>query len=292
MRKVLIIVSLPLLFAAGVVAGYFYAVKPPNSPLASLIGGDKGPPTGVYRDEEVLAMRNKLPSLSLPISDEQAFVLLGIDRSRLGEPEFSGQGWNGNNQNTFTWRLSPTYGLAMYEESGRDFGPKPPANKSVTHIVIGKCIPAPGHPSQLSLVILDEEVYEQTEIRVPPPGKGGHWDEWKYPNVTKMIYATYDNDNISGGFACSTTDDFDKVLDFYYDKCEVAKGTMQSAKGSSETKEGGRGDFMIFRGFESDPNIPAVRVRNLNLKRPGFAVSVTVVQAKDQKETQIFVNLW
>src|SRR5947209_2094721 len=112
MRKVLVIVSLPLLVVIGVAAGYFYAVKGQNW----LFGDDNKQPTGVYRDEEVLAMRNKLPTLSLPISDEQAFVLLGIDRSRLGEPDFSGQGWEGNNRNTFTWRLSPTYGIAMHEE--------------------------------------------------------------------------------------------------------------------------------------------------------------------------------
>jgi hypothetical protein len=296
MRKVLVIVSLPLLVVIGVAAGYLYAVKTPTWLFGddkghSLFGGDKKP-TGVYRDEEVLAMRKKLPSLSLPISDEQAFVLLGIDRSRLGEPDFSGQGWNGNTRNTFTWRLSPTYGIAIHEEYGRDFCPKPPANKPITRIAIGKCIPASGTPADLRLVVLDEADTEQTEIKMPPLGKGGHWNDWSYPNVAKTLYGTQDHNNIGGGFAVLTTDDFDKVLGFYYDKCGVEKGTMQWNQGSSETKEGVRGDCTMFQAFESDPNLPALRSRSLNLKKPAYSVSITIVQAQGQKETHIFVNLW
>ena len=40
-------------------------------------------------------------------------------------------------------------------------------------------------------------------------------------------------------------DDFDKVLGFYYEKCGVEKGAMQWRHGSSETKEGVRGDFTM-----------------------------------------------
>jgi hypothetical protein len=281
MRKALLVLGLALVFAAGAVAGYLYGTRGQTKSDAQA----QAQATGSYQDSEVLAMRHKLPTIPLPISKDQAFVLLGIDQSRLGQDDFSGWGNGGNQCHTYTWRLSPTYGIALYEEFGPDFGPRQPANKPVTHIAIGKCIPSPGTHPDSKLVVLDEADKEKTEHRIPPPGKGSHWDEWQYPNITKTTLSFKDNDNTTGGFSCTTTDDYDKVLDFYYAKCGVAKGTMQSA-------QGGDGTFTMFRNYDSDLAVSALRARCLCLKKPGYTVNVAVIQPQDKKETQIFVNLW
>jgi hypothetical protein len=281
MRKALLVLGLLLIFAAGAAAGYLYGTRGQSKSDAQA----QAQATGAYQDTEILAIRDKLPKLPLPISKDQAFVLLGIDESRLGREEFSGWGNGGNQSQTFTWRLSPTYGIALYSEFGPDFGPHPPSDRPVTRIAIGKCIPAPGTHPEAKLVVLDKDDKEKTEHRLPQPGKGSHWAEWQYPNITKTTLSFKDDTNSTGGFACTTTDDYDKVLEFYYDKCGVAKGTMQSS-------QGGEGTFTTFRNYESNPMVSAFRARCLCLKKPGYTVNIAVVQPQDKKETQIFVNLW
>ena len=185
----------------GVGTGYLLAAHRLQSGAVS--GSASGEaPDGLYKDEEVSAMRNKLLTLSLPISSDDAFQMLGIDRTRLGQPEFHGWGNDGNQVSLFTWRLSPTFGIAMYEEQGPDFGPRPVGNKKVTHIAIGKSVPAPGSPPGLKLVVLDETDKEQTEIRLPLMGKGARLAYWRYPNVSRTVRGYEDADGVTGGFAC------------------------------------------------------------------------------------------
>ena len=120
MRKALVIVGLVMLFAAGVGSGYLLATRRLQPGVSD--GGRPGAAAdGLYKDEEVAAMRKKLLTIPLPISSDNAFRLLDIDRKRLGESEFQGWGDGGNHVNLFTWRLSPTFGIAMYEEQGPDY---------------------------------------------------------------------------------------------------------------------------------------------------------------------------
>lgn len=283
MRRALLFFGIALLFLAGAAAGYLYATKWQPS-MDKERASREAQASGPYTDAEIVVLRDRLRTIPLPLSQEHVWLLLGIDAGRLGPVDFHGWGNGHNNQNTFTWRLSPTYGIALYEEHGPDFGAKPPANRPITRIAIGKCKPSPGTHPEAQRFCLDEADKEKTEVG-SKPSKGSRWSEWQYPNVTRTISSMYDNDNISGGFACGTTDDFDKVLDFYYAKCGVARGTSQQAKGGSD-------DFMVFRGYDTGPANSAIEARSLNLKVPRYTVNIVVARAKGQKETLIFVNLW
>ena len=72
MRKALLIVGLPLCFAVAASAGYLFAKHQQEAPSS-----------GLYRDEDIAPLRKKLMALYLPISHDNAFLLLGIDRNRL-----------------------------------------------------------------------------------------------------------------------------------------------------------------------------------------------------------------
>jgi hypothetical protein len=140
-------------------------------------------------------------------------------------------------------------------------------------------------------VKVDEKDNDKTEISLPKikTGKASQWEDWKYPDLTKTLPSSLDS---SGGFVGLTTDDFDKVVSFYFQKCDVTNGTGQLVKSPYTTPDGNKLDYLMFRGFDSNHAGPAARVRFLNLKTPGYTVSIAVVQPQGQKETQIFVNLW
>ena len=301
MRKALLIVGLPLCVAAAASAGYLVAKHQ-----------QEGPSSGLYRDEDIAPLRKKLMALYLPISHDNAFLLLGIDRNRLANSEADFEirtkaGPFGPNQ-VYVWcyRLSPGFCLAMYSEFGPDFGPQPTGGRSITHIAIGKAIPNPGNPGWTFMagnpnyeVVLDETDKQKTEISLPRPGKRSRWEDWKYPNLTKTLSRSNDIYNLTGGFVGSTTDDFDKVLSFYSQKCSVPDKAWQLGGGAWEeykspynAADGNTLEYLMFRGFDNKTASPAVHVRYLNLKTPEHSVSIAVMQPQGEKETQIFVNLW
>ena len=283
MRKALLIVGLPLCVAAAASAGYLVAKHQ-----------QEGPSSGLYRDEDIAPLRKKLMALYLPISHDNAFLLLGIDRNRLANSEADFEirtkaGAFGRNQ-AYVWcyRLSPGFCLAMYSEIGPEFGPQPTGGRSITHIAIGKAIPNPGNPGWTFMagnpnyeVVLDETDKQKTEISLPRPGKRSRWEDWKYPNLTKTLLSSNDIYNLTGGFIGSTTDDFDEVLRFYSQKCYVPNGAWQPAQGVWDlvkspytAPDGNELEYLMFRGFDNKPASPAVRVHCLNLKTPSYMVSI------------------
>jgi hypothetical protein len=310
MRKILLIIGLLLLFAAGAGAGYLYAIRyhwgPGDKNARDPNADGKGPADGLYTDEEVAVMRKKLAALPLPISVDSALVLLGIDRARIENAKFlgafgGGQG-NGNESHHWSWRLSPRFALAMHQEYGPDFRPAPPGYKpgqvgiggAITRIEIGKAVPSPGNPQ--SQVEVDKKDNDKTETELPKikTGKARRWEDWKYPNITKTVASWYDPDEVAGGFVALTADEFDKVARYYYEKCHVPNGAITLARSPHTTPDGNKLEYLMFRGFNSaaQAGLPAGQVRFLNVKTPAYTVSIVVVQPQGQKETQIFVNLW
>jgi hypothetical protein len=287
-----------VLFAAGAGAGYLFAVhqvRPPTadgqSPANTQEANAPAAATGLYSDAEVAAMRGKLPQVSLPTSRDTAFALLGIDPARIGNMPHASGGQMGNDvQTQVFWRLSSSFGISLCSEHGPHFGPRPTDNRDITRIVIARVIPDPGNPE--NFVAIDEHDPDKSEVARPRPGPNSQWKDWKYPNLTETFSSMNDPADISGGFAGKTTDDFDKVLDFYYQKCHVARGAMQEARAPFKPPEGDKVDFLMFRGYDNQRAGPALQARFLNLKLPAYTVSILVVRGQNQKETQIFVNLW
>ncbi len=232
-------------------------------------------------------------ALPLPISQDNAFLLLGVDKARLDKNVNLGGGGSGkNSSHHWIYRLSPGFAIAMHMEYGPNFGPEPPNHKPITRIAIGKAIPDPGNPK--FQVDLDEEDKEKTEIALPKAGKISQWEEWKYPNITKTVSSWHDSNDMAGGFVGLTTDDFDKVASFYYKKCDVPNGTITLAKSPYTTPDGNKLEYLMFRGFNSavQAGLPAAHVRFLNVKTPTYTVGITLVQPQGQMETQLFVNVW
>ncbi|MGH7171081.1 MAG: hypothetical protein ACRELG_12450 [Gemmataceae bacterium] len=300
MRKALIIVGLLLCFAAAASAGYLFAI---HQAIHQQVASSRG----LYRDEDIAPMRKKLTALYLPISHDNAFLLLGIDRQRIsgyyavfeGQTKTGGNWPEPNTANIWCWRLSPGFCLAMYSEEGPDFGPPPTGGKVIRRIAIGKAIPKPGNPGWKFMagdpnyqVVLDEKDTGKTEISLPRPGKRSPWKDWKYPNLTKTLSSYCDIYNITGGFVGLTDDDFDKVLGFYGEKCRVRSATDNLVESPYTTPDGNQLEYLMFRGFDNSRGNSAVRVRHLNVKTPGYTVSIALVQPQGEQETQIFVNVW
>ncbi len=308
MRKALVSLGVLLLFVAGAATGYLFALsqrppvpepriarpasldQPRPGAVALILVPKPAPETAArfYTDEEVAAMRKKLPELPLPVSRDLAFALLGIDPKRIDErPDGRSQAGHDVIDRSY-WRLSPRFGLAMYSEFGPAFGPEPPPNRPFTRVVIAR-LSQPFADMPHFFVVPDED-REKTEVSLPRPGKGTRWDHWKYPSA-RIISSIKDHNDVAGGFACSTGDDFDKVLHFYYEKCGVPVGTLERVVAPFTTPDGVKVEVMKFRGFDNN-TAGAVQARLLNLKMPDHTVSIAVVRAQGQKETQIFVNCW
>jgi hypothetical protein len=72
----------------------------------------------------------------------------------------------------------------------------------------------------------------------------------------------------------------------------VPNGTRELDKSPYTTPDGNELEYQLFRGLDDGTGSPAVRVRYLNLKTPGYTVNIALMQPEGKKETQILVNLW
>lgn len=135
MSKALAIIGMPLLFAAGIGAGYLLFANPQPPANKGPNPEAKKEPPGFYTDDEVAAMRQKLAALSLPMQQHEVFARLGIDRARLTKApwvKFDSK------LGEVHWPLNPTYGIALYQEMGDANMLKLGAPSPATRIVIGK----------------------------------------------------------------------------------------------------------------------------------------------------------
>jgi hypothetical protein len=146
---------------------------------------------------------------------------------------------------------------------------------------------------------------------------GSSWEDWKYPNpaplangskffVTMRAPNANDRGVTAGAFVCATADDFDKVLDHYYGKCGIKRGTMESSAGkfSFGPNQPAKAETTLqFRALDCSSQ-PAwdeqkgqhtprpVKVHCVFVKTPDFGVSIVVSRVEGEKFSYIALNEW